>query len=673
MKFVFFILILLLPILAGAESAPYSTNRIDWYGYVGIPGGIPNRSIIYTNFTSANSAADINQGIADCPSNQVVLLSAGTYTFSSSIQFLSNDGVTLRGETNANGIPTTIINSSTTFPFTSEQYSFAGAASISSGYTKGSSNIVMAATPNAQMTIDNQIKITAADDTNFVLATTGIGRHLTSTHIIRDVVGNTITFWPPLMFTYTAGQTPEALYLDGGPGLTMSGIENIVINESGTNQNAIQFTGTYACWVYNCIITNYLDTGIQFNNCTRNEIRHTKIINTRNYPNQGDGFALYLYYDTCFTLVEDNIVVNTGGMLGTGSSGNVIIFNYSTNSTFSSSGWQTPDYNCGHGAHPMMNLYEGNVGAQWQHDAYHGSASHQILFRNWLHGLAEPTINRKMIDLLRGSYYCSIVGNVLGDSSWTNASGFAYFMTGEPGYSEQPVIFRFGYPNSGNNDTGETVDNAWQDTYSITYPDVKSSNTATIHGNYNTYTDMTDGAGNGIVWDAGNADHTISNSLYYPSKPSYFGFLNWPPFDPNTPFAVSGTNIPAGYRFFYGTNPPDSNLSTKIVKGPSAATTANAAVRWKDTSRFNATNSPVTIGNDGSLTGVATQSVSVLNIGKTYLTNGLIFLQHASAPTAGEIGGTVGAITNHLTRNVTGKLTNYWSDGTTLWSKQLAP
>lgn len=55
-------------------------------------------------------------------------------------------------------------------------------------------------------------------------------------------------------------------------------------------------------------------------------------------------------------------------------------------------------------------------------------------------------------------------------------------------------------------------------------------------------------------------------------------------------------------------------------------------------------------------------------------TNGLFLPQGTNtAPTAAIIGGTVGSVTNHLIKNVGGGLIDYWSDGATLWSKQLAP
>ena len=70
----------------------------DWASYCGIPGGIPNRTTIYTTLSSGATPSQINSAVAACPSDQVVLLGAGTFTVSSAILFnAGKSGVTLRG------------------------------------------------------------------------------------------------------------------------------------------------------------------------------------------------------------------------------------------------------------------------------------------------------------------------------------------------------------------------------------------------------------------------------------------------------------------------------------------------------------------------------------------------------------------------------------------------
>jgi hypothetical protein len=69
------------------------------------------------------------------------------------------------------------------------------------------------------------------------------------------------------------------------------------------------------------------------------------------------------------------------------------------------------------------------------------------------------------------------------------------------------------------------------------------------------------------MWDGGIADHSIPNSVYYSSKPTYFGALTWPPFDPATPANAQAYNIPAGYRRIYGVDPPITSARAAIGTG----------------------------------------------------------------------------------------------------------
>jgi len=171
---------------------------------------------------------------------------------------------------------------------------------------------------------------------------------------------------------------------------------------------------------------------------------------------------------------------------------------------------------------------------QFMNDGYHGTGSHQTLFRNWIHGLhPDNTLNRKMIDLCRGSYYHNIVGNVLGDSSWMAA---AYEMSGNPELNNG-YIYRLGYPNMGNNEY--SAETAWP-LYHGSYPDAKVKATLLRHGNY-------DYRNRATVWDPAISDQTLPASLFYSSKPSYFGSLQWPPFGPDVPGYAAG--IPAQTRW----------------------------------------------------------------------------------------------------------------------------
>jgi hypothetical protein len=64
-----------------------------------------------------------------------------------------------------------------------------------------------------------------------------------------------------------------------------------------------------------------------------------------------------------------------------------------------------------------------------------------------------------------------------------------------------------------------------------------------------------DSATNGVV-GGGYTIRDISDSYYLTAKPSWFGKLRFPAFDPTKPQSAKITSIPAGYRYVYGVDPP---------------------------------------------------------------------------------------------------------------------
>jgi len=98
-------------------------------------------------------------------------------------------------------------------------------------------------------------------------------------------------------------------------------------------------------------------------------------------------------------------------------------------------------------------------------------------------------------------------------------------------------IYRLGYPNMTNNDYAAVI--AWS-SYGLSYPDAKVKATLLRHGNYDYYNKATQ-------WDASISNHTLPASLYYTSKPAYFGSLQWPPIGPDVAGYV--TDIPAKARW----------------------------------------------------------------------------------------------------------------------------
>src|SRR5262245_28408700 len=73
-----------------------------WTGNVGVPGGIPNRTLISTTLTPSggNDAAAINSAISACPSGQVVKVGPGTFQVGGTIGSFNRRHYKLRGSGN---------------------------------------------------------------------------------------------------------------------------------------------------------------------------------------------------------------------------------------------------------------------------------------------------------------------------------------------------------------------------------------------------------------------------------------------------------------------------------------------------------------------------------------------------------------------------------------------
>ena len=208
-----------------------------------------------------------------------------------------------------------------------------------------------------------------------------------------------------------------------------------------------------------------------------------------------------------------------------GGSGAVILYNY-IDDNYTDDPSYLGSARINHGAHPMMNLYEGNWISHLTADSYWGSSSHITLFRNWLRGKGSqiglpliPNWGFIAVDIWTDQKYYNVVGNVLGNSAWTNGG---VRNSGGCGVSS-PTAYRYGCDSNGAYD-------------SATFNSILS------HGNYDYVSD-------GIAFWDGGSDHTLKNSMYYSSKPAFFGSSVWPPYGPDSNLRPIIGNIPAKDRF----------------------------------------------------------------------------------------------------------------------------
>jgi len=513
----------------------------DWAAFCGVPGGIPTRDKVYASFSPGATAANINAAIAACPSGQVVYLSAGTYQVSG---LTMKSGATIRGA----GAGQTIINAGNGYGFRSPESMFSfttsGKQAIANGawLTKGSTSVKMATTPGAQFVVGRLIIIDQEDDSALVFHRVGNyagTRNLRHVSRITGITRNTITFATPLPYTFAYVQNPMAQAIAS---TDSAGIEDMTINAS----SCVRLTATDRCWVKNCELTAFENEAILIRFSHQAEIHRCYIHDAKGFPKQSDGYGILAQYAVSCGLFEDNIGYRTSYMfIMNGNDASAFLFNYALYMGRAGYPWQNPAFNCNHGPHSIMNLWEGNVGERWQNDGYHGSASHQTLYRNHIHGVHPVyTLDRRIMDFCRASYYFNAIGNIIGDSSWRPAYYEASKTKGE-GYWNSTLdrsagyMWVLGYPNMGGAGVAEAVPLENFTPPGGEYPDTQVAATLLRHANFDYYNRAT-------LYQNG-LSRTLPPSLFYASKPAYFGSLQWPPIGPDVNGLV--TNIPAQTRW----------------------------------------------------------------------------------------------------------------------------
>jgi PKD repeat protein len=544
----------------------------SWSGYVGVPGGIPYRTNIYTTIAAGASVSTVQTAINNCPSNSVVYLSAGTYNWSSSLNLKS--GVTLRGA----GPGQTIINCSVNNAIQMVGYEcmifYSDATSPTvtrvnwtGGYTQGTNVITLSSTSGLSVgkniwfdQLNDQDTEPAGSDPN-VIATgtystpayprTGQDRYQFQMNMVTAINGNNVTLSQPVyMPNWTNTLSPQAWWESSGTPMVWVGVEDMTINDtdSGGNDTGIWGCGLYACWFRN-LDFHYYRYSTAIDASLRCEIRHCSISG----PEIAGGTDVYGFYPKCGfgNLYVDNIANFSGSaFLIQSCACCVFAYNYTTNCQLRANFNLGPVY-LAHGGNPNMLLFEGNWGPAFGMDNTWGSGAYCTALRNRFTGTSDsalaPSGNIEAIDISITNRHMSVIGNVLGTTGYNTI-----YQETPTNCTDSPRVYWLG----GSDNCGGPDD-----------PVVRS----TLLRAYN-WTSATSTNG-GIVLDGYTAGQ-IPNSLYLPntSKPSWFGNLAWPPVDPANPaYSMSRTNIPAGYRFVYGVDPAPASGNQSPVAVASAS------------------------------------------------------------------------------------------------------
>jgi hypothetical protein len=149
----------------------------------------------------------------------------------------------------------------------------------------------------------------------------------------------------------------------------------------------------------------------------------------------------------------------------------------------------------------------------------------------WLYpagALTKPSWAFRPIEIWTNQHYFSLVGNVLGvTGKWQNPTWSSYSILNNASNSND-AIYNYGYQfnSSGGADSA-------------------AYSTSINHGNWDYKTQ-------GVAYWDGGSNHVLKASMYYSSKPAFFGSCAWPAFGPD--LAPVANTLPAKDRFEGGTS-----------------------------------------------------------------------------------------------------------------------
>ena len=533
MKWLRYVLLLISVCLAHSQIIP-AHRLVSWNP--GVRGGIINRSVGIT-ITDAPYSADSN-GVLACDiavSNALlatnytaIYFPPGKYVMSNQLT-IQNKSVTFRG---AGSNLTYLILRNTNSTSQGSLY-VKGASSttclVTNGMTRGSTTIDL--TNASTFVVGDYVRLFQNNDTNSLEGDIPGGETTTSAYYqsqYNEVIaksGITLTLRQPLYCTYdsTTNLYPRVQRFIM---TTNVGFEDMYIAQEGRRDASIYFFQSADNWVKNVRSTNANWFHVSFDSSFRNTVASNCFHYAQSYTSGGYGVNTANSTDN---LIENNVLYHLRHsiIIQNGASGNVVFGNYSSSmyatNPDTNSNYMMPDYEV-HGGQAVYNLIEQNIGQQFKSDDYWGSDALNIFLRN------------------HGRRWNDDMGTLINSGMWAfslNALQLSNTVLGN-------VWLQPGFTGAATNEMGGTGRSNPSDYTRVT-------NTMIYHGNWDYSTDS-------AQWDGGIADRAITNSLFYTSKPGYWGDCNWPAFGPELTIK---TNIIPAQAYWYGVSYPYYSTSAR--------------------------------------------------------------------------------------------------------------
>ncbi len=474
---------------------------------------------------------------------QVVALSKGKYTVSSTITL--TQGVVLRGagSDGASGSGTTIVKTGggSVLAIGAAQDTTCYSGSMSAPYAltqdglKETSTISVGASASnfsvGDLALIDQLDDSAVQpgDSNGVFIR-AVGRSITERVEISavDASSGTLTLSSPLHWTFKSSSAYQAMIArETMPAVRWAGIESLYL-QGGTNPGydgqmagGIDISNAANSWVKD-VQTDGTIAGMHIasTGTYRVVVRDSYVHHSANYGFGTDCYGIVIRCGSADNLVENNIVryMNKPILFSASGGGNVIGYNYADNSWSTPAAYQEVNIDS-HAVFPHMELIEGNYAPHIGATTTHGNSGYLTYYRNYSSSqFASPAVfgstgpqtgDVTCLHFTLGDVDMNAMGNVLGSSKATDLATAALSST-YVGWG--PSTFSiFQLADDANHDT--TAQEGMADV---------SYTTLWLLGNYDT-------VNMAVTWNAMSPLKTLPSSLYLSSKPAWWPAASaWP-------------------------------------------------------------------------------------------------------------------------------------------------
>jgi hypothetical protein len=398
--------------------------------------------------------------------------------------------------------------------------------------------------------------------------------------------GCTLTFDDPLTVAFRQSGDHEAQVYAGlysnqsGTGspvsfLQYAGVENISLLRAVNGGIEMEFCAY--CWVKNVEVGDWYGGGINIEYSVRSEFNTDYVHHCWDSVNNGGEYPIALDNASTEILITNSITNFAGkGMVArAGGAGSVVSYDYMDDTMYDAESgigdyWVDMGVNASHYSGPHHVLFEGDWGDNLDSDNTHGNAVYITFFRNQGTGLrtpyTDPSINKSVDDFTGVGFACGTTGpsgcaaNAPGPLRAAGPMAYNYwfaFVGNVLGLAGETTAAN-GWSYQGDWSGNRMFMLGWNDGPGGQDPYLNGVSGSYIfrHGDYD-YVD-----GSIVDWTSGYS-HTLPNSFYLSSTPSFFGpgascTYPWPWVTPTESTVIQtnscgGDGLPAKARWKAGT------------------------------------------------------------------------------------------------------------------------